>query len=107
MCLVLLPTSLARQSHSHDMDFEIPELHCHLHTVPCIGHNFETIVSGEMLGTPTQCHTFVIYDDTGQKARLKLIPFCLTTTRIVTEIRFLKKLEIRSLKSFDWFLHRP
>jgi len=52
------------------MDFEIPELHCHLHTVSCMGHNFETIISGEMLDTPTQCHTFVIYDDTGQKTRL-------------------------------------
>jgi len=35
-----------------------------------MGHNFETIISGEMLGTPTQCHTFVIYDDSGQKTRL-------------------------------------
>jgi len=81
------------------MDFEIPELHCHLHTAFCIGHNFETIISGEMLGTPTQCHTFVIYDDAGQKTHLKLIPFYLTTTSIITEIRF--------LKNFDWFLHRP
>jgi len=56
MCLVLLPTSLAQHSHSYGMDSEIPELHCHLHTVFCIGHNFETIISGEMLGTPTQCH---------------------------------------------------
>jgi len=32
-------------------------------------HN-KTIISGEMLGTPTQCHTVVIYDDTGQKTRL-------------------------------------
>jgi len=52
------------------MDSEIPELHCHLHTVFCKSHNFETIISGEMLGTPTQCQTFVIYDDTGQKTRL-------------------------------------
>jgi len=52
------------------MDSEIPELHCHLHTVFCIGHNFETIISGEMLGAPTQCHTFVIYDDAGEKTRL-------------------------------------
>jgi len=57
------------------MDSEIPELHCHLHTVFCIGHNFESIISGEMIGTPTQCHTFVIYNDTGQKTRLKLIHF--------------------------------
>jgi len=28
------------------------------------------IIGGEMLGTPTQCQTFVIYDDTGQKTRL-------------------------------------
>jgi len=28
------------------------------------------IISGEMLGTPTQCQTFVIYDDIGQKTRL-------------------------------------
>jgi len=35
-----------------------------------MGHNFETIISGEMLGTSTQCHTFVIYDDSGQKTRL-------------------------------------
>jgi len=54
------------------MDFEIPELHCHLLTVFCTGHNFETIISGEMLGTPTQCHTFVMYNDTGQKTRLKI-----------------------------------
>jgi len=26
--------------------------------------------SGELLGTPTQCHTFVLYDDIGQKTRL-------------------------------------
>jgi len=26
-------------------------------TVFLIGHNFETIISGEMLSTPTQCHT--------------------------------------------------
>jgi len=30
----------------------------------------ETINSGEMLGTPTQCHTFVTYDDAVQKTRL-------------------------------------
>jgi len=36
-------------------------------TVFLIGHNFETIISGEMLSTPTQCHTSVIYDNTGQK----------------------------------------
>jgi len=53
MCLVLLPTSLAKHSHSYDMDFEIPELHRHLQTVFCIGHNFETIIRGEMLCTPT------------------------------------------------------
>ena len=35
-----------------------------------MGHNFETIISGEMLGTPTQCHTCVIHDDSGQKTRL-------------------------------------
>jgi len=34
-----------------------------------MGQNFEAIISGEMLGTPTQCHTFVLYDDTGQKTR--------------------------------------
>jgi len=28
----------------------------------------ETISGGEMLGTPTECHTFVIYDDAGQKS---------------------------------------
>jgi len=26
----------------------------------------ETINSGEMLGTPTECNTFVIHDDAGQ-----------------------------------------
>jgi len=57
MCLVLLPTSLAKHSHSYGMDFEIPELHCHVHTVFFTGHNMETIISGEMLGTPTKCHT--------------------------------------------------
>jgi len=51
--------------------FQIPELHCHLlNIVFCMGHNFETIISSGMLGTPTQCHTFVLYDDTGQKTRL-------------------------------------
>jgi len=95
---VSLHTSLAKHSHSYGMDFEIRKLHCHLHTVFCTGHNFETIISGVMLGTPTQCHTFVIYDDTDQKTRLKLIPFCLTTS-IITEIR--------SLKNFCWLLHRP
>jgi len=51
------------------MDSEIPALHCHLRTVFCIGH--EAIIRGEMRGTPTQCHTFVTYDNTGQKTRLK------------------------------------
>jgi len=51
------------------MDSEIPALHCHLRTVFCIGH--EAIIRGEMRGTPTQCHTFVAYDNTGQKTRLK------------------------------------
>jgi len=95
MCLVLLSTSvtaLAQQSHSYGMDSEIPELHCHLHTAGlfCIGHNFETIISRdcEMLGTPTQCHTLVIYDDTGQKTRLNSI--LLTPTSITTEIGPLK-----------------
>jgi len=46
MCLVLLPTSLAKHSRSNGMDSEIPELHCHLHIVFCMGHNFETIISG-------------------------------------------------------------
>jgi len=67
MCLVLLHTSLAQHSNSYGMDSEIPELHCLLlPTVFCTGQNFETIICGEMLGTPTQCHTFVKYDDTGQ-----------------------------------------
>jgi len=35
-----------------------------------MGHNFETIISGGMLSTLTQCHAFVLYDDTGQKTRL-------------------------------------
>jgi len=30
----------------------------------------KTFNSGEILGTPTQCHTFVIYYDAGQKTRL-------------------------------------
>jgi len=30
----------------------------------------KTIISGEMLSTPTQCHTIVIYGDTCQKTRL-------------------------------------
>ena len=70
MCLVLLPISLAQHSHSYGMDSEISELYYRLHTVFCIGHNFETIISGEKLGTPNQCHTFAIYEDTGQKTRL-------------------------------------
>ena len=54
------------------MDSEIPGLHCRLHTVGlfCIGNNFETTISGEMLSIPTQCHTLMIYDDIGQKTRL-------------------------------------
>jgi len=72
MCLGLLPTSLAKHSHSYGMDSEIPELHYQIHTLGIfsIGHNFETIISGEMLGNPTQCHTLGIYDDSGQKTRL-------------------------------------
>ena len=60
VCLVLLPTSLAQHSHSYGLDSEIPEPHCHLHTVGLfsIGTNFETIVSGEMLDTLTQCPHF-------------------------------------------------
>jgi len=30
----------------------------------------ETIIGREMLGTPTQCHTFVSYDDAGLKTSL-------------------------------------
>jgi len=52
------------------MDSEIPGLHSHLHIVSLFYNNFETVISGEMLGTPTQCHTFVINDGTGQKTRL-------------------------------------
>jgi len=70
MCLVLLPTSLAQHSHSYGIYSEIPEPHCDLHIAFRIGQNFETIISGEKLGTSTHCHTFVIYDDTGQKTRL-------------------------------------
>jgi len=51
MCRVLLPTSLAQHSQSYGRDSKIPELHRNLHTVFCIGHNFETIISGEMFGT--------------------------------------------------------
>ena len=36
--------------------------------------------------TPTQCQTFVTYDDDGQKTRLNFILFNLTTTSIITEI---------------------
>jgi len=35
-CVVLLPTSLAKHSHSYSMDSEIPELQCHLHSIFCI-----------------------------------------------------------------------
>jgi len=58
MCLVLLPTSLAQHSHSYGVDSELTELHCHLglHTVFCKGHNFETIISDEMLGTSVSLH---------------------------------------------------
>jgi len=35
-----------------------------------MGHDFEAIISGEMIGTPVQCHTFVLYGDTDQKTRL-------------------------------------
>ena len=35
-----------------------------------INHTFQTIISGEMLRTSTQCHTFAMYDNTGQKTRL-------------------------------------
>jgi len=35
-----------------------------------MGHNFETIINGEMLGTPTQYYSFALYDDTGQKSSL-------------------------------------
>jgi len=48
-----MPTSLTQYSHSYGMDSEISELRCHLHNVFCISHNFETIISGEMLGTHT------------------------------------------------------
>jgi len=37
---MLLPTSLAKHSHSYGMDIEIPELHCYLHTVFNTGHDF-------------------------------------------------------------------
>ena len=62
---MLFPTSLDQRSHSYGMDSEIPELHCPLHTVGlfCMGCNFETIIGGEMLGAPTQCLTFVLYDN--------------------------------------------
>jgi len=70
MCLVLLPISLIQHSHIYGMDSEILQLHCHLHNLLCTGHTFETIISGEMLRTSTQCHTFAMYDNTGQKIRL-------------------------------------
>jgi len=42
------------------MDSEIAELHCHSYTVFFTCTN--TMISGEMLGTPTQCHTIATYD---------------------------------------------
>jgi len=50
MCLALLPTSLAQHSHSYGMDSEISEMQWDLHTVFCIGHNFETIISSVATG---------------------------------------------------------
>jgi len=55
MCLVLLPTSLDNIL-SYGMDSEIPDLHCHSHNEFCIDHNFETIISGETLGTHSVSH---------------------------------------------------
>jgi len=61
--------SVVRSCVSYGTDFKFPN--CIVtYTLFCIGHNFEIIIRGEMLGTPTQCHTFVIYDDTGQKTHL-------------------------------------
>jgi len=55
-----------------------------------------------MLGTPTQCHTFVIDDDAGQKTRLNPINYILfeDNKHHYTNIN-------RSLKKFDRLLHTP
>ena len=66
MCLV--PTSLAQHFHGYDMAPKFPNCIVTQHTVFCIGNNY---FSGEMLGTPIQCHIFATYDDAGQKTRLK------------------------------------
>jgi len=71
---VLLPTSLTQHSHSYlRHGFLNSRTTLSLTQHICIGTNSETITSGEMLDTPTQCHTFVIYDDAGQKTRLNSI----------------------------------
>ena len=58
------------------------------------------IISGEMLCTPTQCHTYFcdIWRHWSEN-KSQLIQFCWTTTKIVTEMR--------SLKNFGCLLHRP
>jgi len=63
-----------------------------------MGHNFETIISGEMLGIPTQCQT-LRYRRHWSENMSQLIPFCLTTTSTISVIR--------SLKNFNWLLHWP
>jgi len=62
--------------------------------------NSETIIGVEMLGTHTQCHTFVIDDDAGQKTRLN------PTNSILFEDKHHYRNFDRSLKNFDWILHR-
>ena len=97
MRLVLLPTSLAQHCHGSCMAWLPKSPNCnvnvtlaHYCTLFCIGNNWrhyfysKTIINGEMLGTPTQCHTvLVICDDVGQNSRkhVSINSFLFDTTK--------------------------
>ena len=72
------------------MDSEIPELHCHLPTVFCIGQTLKpSLVVKYSVLLPGV--TLLWYIRPWSENTSQLIPFCLTTS-IITEIRSLKKL---------------
>jgi len=62
----------------------------------------EIINSGEMLGTPIECHTFVIFDDAGQKRKQVSI----NSIQFENNKHHYRNFN-KSLEMLDWLLHRP
>ena len=68
-----------------------------------LGLNFETIIGGEVLSIPTQCHTFVIY---AYIATATLVRKHVSVNSILFENKHHYR-KIRSFEIFYWLLHRP